>query len=128
VLGVGDGDRLVLKNWYSGNQSVLDLQIVADAVETFDFLGLVSAYDAARAQSPGLTSWAITNALLQFHLSSSDGEAIGGDLANWYAKTGSFAGLSVSAGQEALGTPGFGADAQALRPFAGLQEGFAKLA
>jgi hemolysin type calcium-binding protein len=127
VLGVGDDDKLVLKNWYRGNQSVLDLQIVGDAVERFDFLGLVNAYDAARAQSPGLTSWAITNALLEFHLSTSNDEAIGGDLANWYGRTGSFAGLSLSAAQEVLGTPGFGADAQALRPFAGLQEGFAKL-
>ena len=38
---------------------------------------------------------------------------------------GAFA--SVAAAQETLGTTGFGADAQALRPFAGLQEGFAKL-
>ena len=127
VLGVGEDDKLVLKNWYSGNKSVLDLQIVADAVERFDFLGLVSAYDAARAETPGLTSWALTNALLQFHLSTSDDEALGGDLAYWYGKTGSFSGLSLAAAQEAIGAAGFGADAQALRPFSGLQEGFAKL-
>jgi Ca2+-binding RTX toxin-like protein len=128
VLGVGDDDKLVLKNWYSGTKSVLDLQIVADAVERFDFLELVNAYDAARAETPGLTSWALTNALLQFHLSTSNDEAIGGDLAHWYGKTGTFDGLSLAAAQGAIGAAGFGAEAQALRPFAGLQEGFAKLA
>jgi hypothetical protein len=37
-------------------------------------------------------------------------------------------GISIQAAQEAVGAPGFGSDAQTLRPFAGLQEGFAKLA
>jgi hypothetical protein len=97
-------------------------------VQTFDFLGLVGAFDAARAASPGLTSWALTNALLDWHLAHSDEEAIGGDLAYWYGKNRSLTGISIQAAQEAVGAPGFGSDAQTLRPFAGLQEGFAKLA
>ena len=50
-------------------------------VQSFDFRGLVSQFDQALAHTPGLTSWAMTNALLQFHLSGSDDAALGGDLA-----------------------------------------------
>ena len=41
-------------------------------------VALVSAFDQARVQSPGLTSWALTNALLRFHLAGSDDAALGG--------------------------------------------------
>jgi hypothetical protein len=96
-------------------------------VQTFDFLGMVGAFDSARRASPGLTSWAITNALLQFHLSGADDLALGGDLAYWYAKNRGLGGISVAAAQQILGSASFGADAQTLRPFSGLQEGFVKL-
>jgi hypothetical protein len=144
VVNVSAADRVVLKNWYSGNKSLLNLQLVQDAVaefdagsadplyrhkvQTFDFLGLVSAFDAARAATPGLTSWALTNALLEWHLSHADEEAIGGDLAYWYAKNRSFNGISIQAAQAVVGASGFGSDAQTLRPFSGLQEGLTKLA
>lgn len=43
-----------------------------------------SARSAVRAKkSPGFTSWDVTNALLQFHLSGADDFALGGDLAYW---------------------------------------------
>jgi Ca2+-binding RTX toxin-like protein len=143
VVSAGGDDRIVLRNWYAGKHSVLNLQIVLDAsadfdagspdplynrkVQTFDFLGLVCAFDEVRTASPGLTSWALTNALLQFHLSGSDDAAIGGDLAYWYAKNRGFNGISLAAAQEVLGASGFGSEAQSLRPFSGLQEGFVKL-
>ncbi|MGQ0545574.1 MAG: putative Ig domain-containing protein, partial [Betaproteobacteria bacterium] len=143
VVSTGGDDRVVLKNWYSGKRSVLNLQIVLDSsedfdagsgdplynkrVQAFDFLGLVSAFDAARTATPGLTSWALTNALLQFHLSGVDDMALGGDLAYWYGRNRSFAGISLAAAQEVIGAAGFGSDAQSLRPFSGLQEGFVKL-
>jgi Ca2+-binding RTX toxin-like protein len=63
--GAGAGEGVTLKNWYAGNHSVLNLQIVLEAteefdagsadplynrrVQTFDFLGMVSAFDTARA-------------------------------------------------------------------------------
>jgi hypothetical protein len=37
------------------------------------------------------------------------------------------AGISLSAAQQVIGASGFGSEAQSLRPFAGLQEGFVKL-
>ena len=144
VVSAGEDDRVVLKNWYGGNHGVLNLQIVLDAteefdagsgdplcnrrVQTFDFQGMVSAFDAARAESPGVTSWAMTNALLQFHLSGADDTALGGDLAYWYGRNRTLQGVSVSAALQVIGAPGFGSEAQSLRPFSGLQEGFAKLA
>jgi Ca2+-binding RTX toxin-like protein len=143
VVSAGGDDRVVLKNWYGGNHSVLNLQIVLDAteefdagsgdplynrrVQTFDFQGMVSAFDAARVESPGVTSWAMTNALLQFHLSGANDAALGGDLAYWYGKSRSLQGVSVSAAQQVIGAPGFGSEAQSLRPFSGLQEGLVKL-
>ena len=143
VVNTGGEDRIVLQDWYAGKHSVLNLQIVLDAtsefdagsadalynrrVQTFDFLGLVSSFDDARRESPGLTSWALTNALLEFHLTGSDNAALGGDLAYWYARRRSFDGMSVAAAQQVIGAAGFGSEAQSLRPFTGLQEGFAKL-
>ena len=96
-------------------------------VQTFDFLGMVAQFDAAYAQSPGLSSWAMTNALLQAHLAASDEAAIGGDLAYWYGRNGALTGISLNAAQQVLGAANFGADAQTLRPFAGLEEGMVKL-
>jgi Ca2+-binding RTX toxin-like protein len=144
IVNAGAQDKVVLKDWYAGANNFLNLQIILDAsdefdanssdplynrkVQTFNFAGLVSAFDQALVQSPGLTSWAVTNALLEFHLSGSDAAALGGDLAYWYGKNGAFTGIGIAAAQELIGAVGFGADAQTLRPFSGLQEGFAKLA
>jgi hypothetical protein len=89
---------------------------------------MVAEFDDALAQSPGLTSWAVTNALLQFHLSGADDAAIGGDLAYWYGKNNGFTGISLAAAQQVIGAAGFGSDAQSLQPFSGLQEGYVKLA
>ena len=143
VVDAGGGDRLLLKDWYGGKKSVLDLQIVADAsadfdasssdplrnrrVQNFDFVGIVNAFDQARKASPGLTSWAVTNALLQFHLSGSNDAALGGDLAYWYGKNGSLAGMSIDAAQQVIGAAGFGSDAQTLHQFSGLQDGLVRL-
>jgi Ca2+-binding RTX toxin-like protein len=144
IVSVGPDGQVVFKDWYAGSNGALNLQIIHDAsdefdanstdplynkkVQTFDFAGLVAEFDDALAQSPGLTSWAVTNALLEFHLSGSDDAAIGGDLAYWYGKNAGFTGIGLQSAQAVLGAPGFGSDAQTLQPFSGLQEGFVKLA
>jgi Ca2+-binding RTX toxin-like protein len=129
VLNVGTADKIVLKNWYAGMKSVENLQLVTDAgVETFDFLGLAGSFDAARKGSPGVSSWALTNALLQWHLEHSEDAALGGDLAYWYARSRGLGEINVQAAQNMIGAPGFGSDAHSLRLFEGLREGFAKLA
>jgi Ca2+-binding RTX toxin-like protein len=141
ILNVGSGDRVTLSNWYAGtgNRSVLTLQVIAEAmssfdaasadpllnrkVQEFDFAGLVGAFDAARTVTPGLSSWALTNALLQYHLSASDTEALGGDLAYRYGRDGSLAGIGLGPAQDILGSAQFGVAPQTLQPLAGLQEG-----
>ena len=141
ILNTGGDNKVAFKDWYAGNATVERLQMVLDGdydagsadtlynrrVQTFDFLDMVSQFDAALAQSPGLSSWALTNALLEAHLASSDEQALGGDLAYWYGRNGSFAGISLQAAQQVIGAAGFGSDAQTLRPFSGLQEGLVKL-
>jgi len=145
VLDTGDGEGMAFKNWYSAttNQNVLNLQIVAEAmadfdatssdpllsqkVQNFDFKGMVDDFDAARAASPGLTVWALTDALTRHHLAASDSAALGGDLAYQYGKNGTLAGIGVNAAQQLLGDAAFGTQAQTLQPLAGLQEGAVRL-
>lgn len=143
VLNAGGADHIVFKDWFAGKDNLLNLQIILDAtqaydaasqdplynrkVQTFDFRGLVNAFSQAQAETPGLTSWQVTNALLQFHLAATDDAALGGDLAYRYGRSGTLAGVSIQAAQEVVGAPGFGSEAQQLLPFSGLQEGLVKL-
>jgi hypothetical protein len=144
TVGTGDEERVVLKNWYGGKQSVLNLQIVLDAteefdaassdplynnrVQTFDFRGVVNAFDTAREASPALTSWSLIDALPEFHLSGSDVAALGGDLAYWYGRNRGLAGIGLAAAQEVITAPDFGAEAQELHLFPELQEWIVTLA
>jgi hypothetical protein len=145
VVNVGAAERITLNSWYAATpvRSMLTLQMIAEAmadfddngadplrddrIESFDFAGLAGAFDAALVANPGLSSWAITNALTSFHLSGSDTAALGGDLAYQYGRNGTLAGIGVNAAQEVLGDAQFGAQAQALRPLDGLREGALRL-
>lgn len=147
VLNTGAAESITFKNWYSvaSSQSVLTLQVIAEAmsefdasspdplldnkVETFDFAGLVGAFDAARTADPGLglSGWALSNALVQFHLSGSDTEALGGDVAYQYGKNGSLNELSITAVQDTISSPQFGGQAQLLHSLQSLQEGVTRL-
>ena len=145
VLKSGGTDQITFKNWYATTPSkpVLNLQMIAEAmadfdqggsdplkdqkIENFNFAGLAGAFDAARIANPGLTSWALTNALTQFQLSASDSAALGGDLAYQYGKNGTVAGIGLTAAQQMIGDTNFGSQAQTLRPLAGLQEGAVRL-
>ena len=145
MLSTGGDDGISFENWYfsSASRFVVTLQMIAEAmegfdangndplldqkIETFDFAGLVNAFDAARAANPTLTSWALTNALLDHHLSGSDTAALGGDLAYQYGKTGALADVGITAAQEILGDANFGAGAQTLKPLSELQAGTVRL-
>ncbi len=145
ILDTGAGESITMKNWYAAgdNQGMLNLQVIADAmagfdansadpllnqrVQTFDFRGIVSAFDAQRAANPGLSNWALSSALLNFHLSGSDGAALGGDLAYQYGNRGSLAGIGMQSVFDTLAAQGFGVTAQTLKPFTGLAEGQVKL-
>jgi hypothetical protein len=145
ILNVSATDKITFTNWYatSANKNVLNLQVVAEAiagfnpvggnplldnkVESFNFQGLVNAFDAALAANPGLSSWALTNGLAQFQLAGSDTAALGGDLAYQYGLNGTLAGVGFDKAQDVLTGAGFGTQAQTLRPLATLQDGFAPL-
>ena len=146
VLETGANESITFKDWYSGtgNRSVFDLQVIAEAmsdfapggadplrdnkVEHFDFRKIVQKFDQTRAASQGnAVRWAMMNALLDAHLAGSDGEALGGDLAYRYGLNASLSGIGANAAQDVLASPQFGMAAQALRPLSGLQDGILKL-
>ena len=141
--GLGQvSEQITFANWYdttANYKSVLDLQVMADAmagfdatsadpllnqaVQNFDFTAIANAFDQARGTSATFMHWSATNSLLAAHLSGSDSAALGGDLAHQYGTNGSFTGMNLSAAQDVLNVPQFGAQAQTLRPLQGLQGG-----
>jgi len=130
ILKMGTSDQITLKGWYdtsANNKSVLNLQVIAEAmqgfslggsdslrnnkVETFNFANLVSAFDAAGATA----NWQLTDARLTAHLSAgSDTAAIGGDIAYQYGKAGSLTGVGLLAAQAVMNNASVGQSAQTL--------------
>jgi Ca2+-binding RTX toxin-like protein len=145
ILSVGATDKVTFTGFYANaaNHSVNNLQVVIEGtsdydsgsadvthnkkIETFDFEGLVAAFDAARIANPGLTSWALTNALLVHHLSGSDTAALGGDLAYRYNSSGGLSDISFTPTLGILGAGTFGTSAQALQSLGSLQDSSARL-
>ncbi|MCK9396083.1 MAG: hypothetical protein M0Q44_10890 [Methylobacter sp.] len=146
ILEVGNSDQITLSDWYNttaNHKSVLNLQVVADAMagfdrassnpllnkstQNYDFTAIVNAFDQASGGSANFMHWSATDSLLTSHLSASDSEALGGDLANQYGKNGNFSGFSQTAAQDVLSNPAFGTNPQLLHDLAGLSEGIARL-
>ena len=146
LLEVGAGEQITLKNWYdttANYKSVLDMQVVADAMATFDpastdpllnkaiqefdFTSIANSFDQARGTNSTFMHWSALNTLLPAHLSASDSTALGGDLAHQYGMNGSFAGMNLAAAQDAINDPQFGTQAQVLHPLQGLQGGAVSL-
>lgn len=146
VLQTGSADDLTFRDWYSNtnNRSVLNLQVIAEAmsdfapggddvlrnkrVERFNFDRIVQKFDQTQVGGAGSQNpWSIMNSLLDAHLAGSDTEAIGGDLAYRYGLSGNLSGVAVNAAQNVLASPLFGSAPQALQPLSGLQDGLVKL-
>lgn len=145
ILKVGAADQIALTGYYAAaaNRSIKTLQMIIEGttdydagstdamhnkkIETFDFDGLVSAFDAARAAEPSLTAWALTNALATEYLSGSDTAALGGDLAYRYGRFGSLADVSLTPAQAILADASFGTAAQALLSLPTLQDASPRL-
>ena len=134
IIEVGSGEQLTLANWYgtaANFKSVLNLQVMADAmagfdaastdpllnqaVQNFDFIAIANAFDQARGTSAIFMHWSATNSLLASQLAGSDTAALGGDLAHQYGANGDFTGMNLAAVQNVLNGPQFGEQAQALR-------------
>jgi Ca2+-binding RTX toxin-like protein len=146
VLDAGAGDQITLRNWYQtgvNNKSVVNLQMVADAmagfnvagadrllnkrVTNFNFAGIVGRFDAALAANPALTSFDVSSALGEFYLSGSDSAAIGGDLAYDYGHRNALTDIGMTAAQTVLGSAAFGASAQSLQATGVLYSGGQRL-
>jgi Ca2+-binding RTX toxin-like protein len=140
ILKVGSADQITFTNYYAAtaNRSVNKLQVVLEGsvdynasstdplrnkkIETFDFGGLVAAFDTALAANPSLTSWALSNALLAQYLTGSDTAALGGDLAYQYGRFGNEANVSYTPAIGILGSANFGTAAQTLQSLTSLQD------
>jgi Ca2+-binding RTX toxin-like protein len=140
ILKVGAADQITFTGYYASasNRSVNKLQVVIEGttdyvsgssdqtrnrkIETFNFDGLVTAFDAARTANPSLTTWALTSALAAQFLAGSDTAAIGGDLAYRYNRFGTLGDISFTPAIGILGNAGFGTTAQTLLALGSLQD------
>lgn len=145
ILLTGGTDQITFSGYYSSasTRSIDRLQVVIEGstdyqpgstdplrnrrVESFDFDGLVAAFDAARARNPRLTSWALSNGLAAQHWGGSDTAAMGGDLAYRYGLAGTFSDLSMTPAIGLLGATEFGIAPQGLRPLTALQDASVRL-
>ena len=137
MLEAGEDSSITFANWYAGAGHAVQLQfftekkgykassndpLVNRKVEAFDFDKLVDAFDTARGNLPTLSHWTLTSGLLAAHLSRSDSEALGGDLAYQYAQKGDFEKTWLSGAQATLADSRFGVATQSLQnPLSGAQ-------
>jgi len=141
LLDTGRGEGMTFKNFYAGagDRKDLCLQIVSDSilgygpnsanpwltkkVQGYDLGDLITAFDEARATTPGITSWALIGALGQCQLFASNDSAYGGELAYCYGRNGTMSGFDVAAAEEVLGDPLFASQIQALQPLYAFPDG-----
>jgi Ca2+-binding RTX toxin-like protein len=143
IVGVGEGERISLKDWYFGARTkpVDTLQVITTAgdydaasadktrnrqVEVFDFTRIVQSFDAARASNAAdANGWLLMNSLLDAHLQGSDTAALGGDLSFQYGAAGSLAGIGLGAAQDGLSAGS--TSWQSLKPRSELEAGAVRL-
>jgi Ca2+-binding RTX toxin-like protein len=142
VLNTGGTGSITFTNWYTGSasQDIVTLQVIEQSaatydanssntlynqkVEEFSFTQLVSAFNAALAATPGMTSWNLSNSLLSAHLAGSgNGAAIGGDLAYFDGMNGNLTGLNMSAAVSTLQGSTFGKGNQTIDPWTSVSAG-----
>ena len=110
VLKVDGCDSVTLKGWYTAHGNTTLQMVQEGSVKTFDFNGLVTAFDGATAKD----RWTVEKALPALQASNSVNSAIGGDLAYRYGVSGDFDGLSSDAKFAILADPSFGIEAQTI--------------
>lgn len=80
-------------------------------IQTFDFIGLVNAFDAARAAGQ---TFNVANNLATYRIGGSDTEMIGGAIAYQYARTGNLGTLTYDQMRAVINDPAFGVSAQSI--------------
>lgn len=131
LLNLGATDQITFKDWYVDptNKSVINLQVIAEAVqgfslgsadllrdnkiENFNFADLVTAFDASGTAAG--SNWQLTDAMLTAHLNAgSDTAALGGDLAYQYGMNSNLTGIGMLAAQNVINASTMGQSAQTL--------------
>jgi hypothetical protein len=135
-FGAGEQAQDDFSRWYARRDEVAYLQRILDAnsqlassprdAQAQRTLLASLAPQAPEPPSAGLSSWALANALLEFHLSGADA-GLGGDIPSWYARNYGLPTASLVAAQPG-GMPVFGSQNEALVAFTGLTEGMTNLA
>jgi hypothetical protein len=115
-----DGGEIVLENYLSPyvSHSTDVLQVftntgtASDATqlqsEDIKLADIVSAFRAAQAANPSLTSWSLSSALSSLTTTTETGEAYGGDVAAYYAMNGTLQNMSLGSAQATLTDSSFG--------------------
>ena len=145
TLVTGANEQITFRDWYRdvSNHSIATLQMFIEdgadydaasanalnnkKIMQFNFDGLVSAFDQARAENVSLTHWAVSSALAPHHLGASDVAAIGGELAYQYARKGSLSSLSLTPAQGILADAQFGLASQNLLAAGARQDASSRL-
>ncbi|MBI4207825.1 MAG: hypothetical protein HY527_22630 [Betaproteobacteria bacterium] len=132
-LKTASGHHITLSDWYGDgfggppNKAVSMLQIIIEGtrdykptstnplnnkkIQAFDFLGLIEAFDAARAAGQ---TFNVANNLANFRLWGSDTEAIGGAVAYQYARTNSISALTYDQMQAVISDTAFAVSPQPI--------------
>ena len=132
-----------VKDLSESREAPIDLKTFLAAVQSFDAGrdgGLAGASaslsspppttgrpEVETTSSPAITSWTLTNALLEFHLNRADAAGFDGAVADFVSIHAGIPGIGIRAEGLWPGSSGLGESASQLRTFSGLQEGFARL-
>jgi hypothetical protein len=115
--------------------SALDLETLLEAVRAFDAAPAaastagrpIAEQSPASDATPAITSWALTNALLEFHLGRPDLADEADGTAGFFDGGENLARSGFGTGALTAGFTAFGDAAWRLETFSGLQEGLARL-
>lgn len=144
ILHTGNGESIAFAGWFDtslqDNKAIKTLQVVAAAmpgydadsadpllnkrIQQFDFAGLAAQFEAAFADDPTITTWALAPFLAEYSLGGMDSAAMGGDMAYLYGKEGNLNLMSETEVRAQLNDPSFGRYNQVLSKLGGLAELF----
>lgn len=130
VVDLRHGDRVSFADWFDGAGEPASLTVQTIRVDTasassirsarYTFDDLLAEYRAANATGAQGDLWQPVRAQLDAHVTHAEAEALGGDVAAWYALRGGFDGLAWDTAQAALAGMSAG---RSLQPLHGAQPG-----
>ncbi|WP_319002999.1 calcium-binding protein [Quatrionicoccus australiensis] len=88
--------------------------LLAKRIQQFDFVSLVSQFEAALVADPTVTKWQLAPHLSEFSLGGSDTQALGGAMAYQYGKSGNLSSMTDVAISTQLNDTNFGIKSQSI--------------